>query len=89
MRQTGLKNSTQIFSATPAPDAALYKARLLGMSELPSEVCRATISPWAHWSFCSTGDKICRMWRYQDKQLKATIPWRRNRYGRTGATFTY
>ncbi|KAJ9437760.1 hypothetical protein DIPPA_14307 [Diplonema papillatum] len=73
------RDNKYLVTATPAPDAALYlwqldKARLLGMSELPSEVCRATISPWAHWSFCSTGDKICRMWRYQDKQLKATDP---------------
>lgn len=64
-------------SAPPEPYIHFWqldKARLLRYTELKTRVSQVTISPWAHWTMCSTGPGALRIWRFQDKELKQTDP---------------
>lgn len=64
-----------LVTVTPLPDVYIYlwqvdKSRLIGMTDVPCEIGRVTISPWAYHTLCTTGPVNLKIWRLQDKQLK-------------------
>lgn len=68
-------DNKHLVTVTSLPDVYIYlwqvdKSRLVGMIDVPFEISRITISPWAHWSLCSTGPSSLKVWRLVEKQLK-------------------
>eukprot|EP01065_Artemidia_motanka_P003519 TRINITY_DN11686_c4_g1_i1.p1 TRINITY_DN11686_c4_g1~~TRINITY_DN11686_c4_g1_i1.p1 ORF type:complete len:1358 (+),score=552.17 TRINITY_DN11686_c4_g1_i1:68-4141(+) len=64
-------------SAPPDPFIHFWqldKARLLRYAELRVRISQVTVSPWAHWTMCTSGPSSLRIWRFQDKELKAVDP---------------
>jgi WD40 repeat protein len=64
-------------TVTAFPEVYIYlwqvdKARLIGMIDVPYEITRVTVSPWAYWTLCTTGPTSLKIWRLVDKQLKPT-----------------
>ena len=62
-------------TVTAVPDAYLYlwqvdKSRLIGMVDVPFEVTRVTVSPWAYWTLATTGPSSLKLWKLVDKQLR-------------------
>lgn len=77
-------------TVTSLPDVFVYlwqvdKSRLVGMVDVPFELTRITVSPWAYWSLCTTGPSSIRMWRLVEKQLKQVDPMPKRRELSTNA----
>ena len=73
-------------TVTALPDVFIYlwqvdKSRLVGMIDVPFELTRITISPWAYWSMCTTGPSSCRLWKLVDKQIKQIDPMPKRKDG--------
>eukprot|EP01062_Namystynia_karyoxenos_P059976 TRINITY_DN513_c0_g1_i1.p1 TRINITY_DN513_c0_g1~~TRINITY_DN513_c0_g1_i1.p1 ORF type:complete len:1380 (+),score=595.80 TRINITY_DN513_c0_g1_i1:88-4140(+) len=73
------RDNKYMVSVSAPPDPFIHfwqldKARLLRFTELRSRVSRVSISPWAHWTMCTTGASSLRIWRYLDKELKSVDP---------------
>ena len=52
----------------------LDKSRLLAFTELNVKISDITISPWVHFSMCSTAPEGLRLWRYQERQIRCVDP---------------
>jgi len=64
-------------TVTAFPEVYIYlwqvdKARLIGMIDVPYEITKVSVSPWAYWTLCTTGPTSLKVWRLVDKQLKPT-----------------
>ena len=73
------RDNKYLVTVTAPPEPFIYlwqldKARLLGMSELHVRVNCVSISPWAHWTMCTTGDTSLKLWKYQEKQIRFLDP---------------
>eukprot|EP01062_Namystynia_karyoxenos_P059978 TRINITY_DN513_c0_g3_i1.p1 TRINITY_DN513_c0_g3~~TRINITY_DN513_c0_g3_i1.p1 ORF type:complete len:1398 (+),score=599.25 TRINITY_DN513_c0_g3_i1:85-4194(+) len=73
------RDNKYMVSVSAPPDPFIHfwqldKARLLRFTELRQRVSKVSISPWAHWTMCTTGTTALRIWRYQDKELRAVDP---------------
>ena len=66
-------------TVTALPDVYIYlwqvdKSRLIGMIDVPFELTKITVSPWAYWTLCTTGPSSLKLWRLVDKNLKQIDP---------------
>lgn len=81
-------------TVTALPDVYIYlwqvdKSRLIGMIDVPLELTKVSISPWAFWTLCTTGPSTLKLWRLVDKQLKPTDPMPKRKDGSQSQTYRY
>eukprot|EP00758_Cryptobia_borreli_P019526 Tbor_TRINITY_DN8607_c0_g1::TRINITY_DN8607_c0_g1_i1::g.22934::m.22934 len=73
------RDNKYLVTVTSMPDVFIYlwevdKSRLVGMTDVPYDITKATISPCNYMSLCTTGPSSLRLWRVVDTHLSQTDP---------------